>query len=267
MSRAYVAFKDTPHYRMASFMDGLARLGYSVSKGLPEYMNQGDVLVTWNRMAQAERAVNLAQQVGAAHIVAENGFYGQDAEGVQAYAMALDQHNGAGRWFVGDDSRLKALQIEFQPWRAPTGGAFLVADQRGIGSPLMRSPPDFAHRAQSIIRAQGREAFVRLHPGRHQPVTSLAQDLEDKDALVVWSSNAATQALIAGVPVHFMAPHIVTQGAAKRLTTSFLWNNGVDKRPEAFKRMSWAQWFLPEIASGEAFRVLLDVHLGRLPPH
>lgn len=266
MARAFVDIKDTPHYRKDSFINGLARLGYIVVQGQPDRdMRPEDVLLTWNKMSRAGAAVARAKAAGAALIVAENGYYGKDAQGVQAYALALDGHNGSGRWFVGDDSRLKVLDIPFQPWRTTATGKVLIADQRGIGSALMRSPPNFVHTASAFLRGQGRSAYVRPHPGQNKPPRTLMQDLEDKEALVVWSSNAATEALIAGVPVHYAAPAIVTQGAARRLTTPFLWNREKDTRPEAFQRMAWAQWFLDEITSGEAFRTLLDVHQGKLP--
>ncbi|AXQ69199.1 hypothetical protein HOU02_gp526 [Caulobacter phage CcrBL9] len=266
MSRAYVDLKDNPHYRMSSFINGLARLGYTVRRGLPDHpVEPGDVALIWNRLGRSVQAEKMVKAGGGALIVAENGYHGQDADGNQAYALALDGHNGSGRWFVGDQSRLDALKIDFKPWRTQLSGRFLVADQRGIGSPIMRSPAMFAERMTALVEAQGKKAYVRPHPGRNKPIRSLMQDLEDKEGLIVWSSNAATEALIAGVPVHYAAPAIVTRGAAKRLTTPFLWNSDVDARPDAFKRLAWAQWFLHEIASGEALRTLLDVHQGKLP--
>ncbi|UTU07849.1 hypothetical protein CcrC1_gp163 [Caulobacter phage C1] len=266
MPRAYVDLKDTPHYRLTSFINGFARLGFLVRRGAPDQpLGPDDAVVVWNRMGRSLKAETMAREGGAALIVAENGYHGKDADGIQSYALALDGHNGSGRWFVGDDERLKALRIDFKPWRVQQTGKFLIAAQRGIGSPLMRSPPHFAERLVERVEAQGMRAYIRPHPGQHTPPTTLLQDLEDKEGLLVWSSNAATQALIHGVPVHYMAPSIVTRGAAKRLTTPFLWNSSADARPEAFQRMAWAQWFLSEIASGEALRTLLDVHQGKLP--
>jgi hypothetical protein len=229
-------------------------------------LHPDDVVVTWNKTARSAHVIKMAREGGAAVIVAENGYHGKDENGIQRYALALDGHNGSGRWYAPDRSRLDALSINFQPFRIPFNNSVLIADQRGIGSPIMRSPPLFGDKMEQRLKSVGWETRVRRHPGQDEPSVPLMDDLADVSALVVWSSNCATAALIAGIPTFFTAPITVTAGASRPveelLEKDF---REFGPRDKAFARMAWAQWTVREMTSGEPFRVLLDVHAGRLP--
>jgi len=265
--KAYVHLRDNVHYRLEGFVEGLKRIGYEVLIGQPARpLEPNDVAVIWNKTARSGACIEAARRGGGAIIVAENGYHGWDAEGRQTYAMALDGHNGSGRWFAGDRTRLDALGIEFQPWKElRRENKVVIAAQRGIGAPQMASPHAFAEGIADQIRRVGWQPYIRQHPGRHKSETTLAQDLEDARALVVWSSNCATEALIRGIPVFYCAPNIVTSAAATRWSPGGLPAPPMPEREPAFERMAWAQWFVDEIESGEAMRTLLDVHAGRLP--
>ncbi|AXQ68673.1 hypothetical protein HOU00_gp452 [Caulobacter phage CcrPW] len=268
MPKAYVHLLEAVHYRRDAFVNGFARLGYIVERGTPAVpLAPDDVVVIWNKTARSAQALRMARKNGAAVLVAENGYFGKDANGHQPYALALDGHNGSGRWYAPDSSRLDRLNVPFEPLRAPGMGKVLIADQRGIGSQKMRSPPKFG--VQMLERLTHHQPFrqieLRAHPGRHAAGVSLERDLEDCDALVVWSSNCATLALQKGIPVHYCAPAIASAGAAKPFMPSLRASFTETERREAFSNMAWAQWFLDEIASGEAMRTLLDVYAGKLP--
>lgn len=274
VSTAYVHIRETPHYRADSFTQGLSRLGYSVVTGTPRKpLASSDVLVCWNKTARSAQSIALARQGGAAVIIAENGYYGVDENSVQRYALALDGHNGSGRWFCGGPDRLQSLNIDFQPTRLPRTGKVLVADQRGIGSPIMASPWNYSQSACNWLTRHGFEPKERKHPGTRGldvPPPPLEDDLADCDALVVWSSNSATKAMIMGVPTYYVAPAISTAGAATKLDLhdTLLPPCAApfdDAFQAAFERMAWAQWSVRELTSGEPFRLLLDVHAGRLP--
>lgn len=267
MPTAYVQIRETPHYRRNSFISGLSRLGYTVVPLTPVHAcHPDDVVVVWNKTARSTQAIQMARQGGAAVIVAENGYHGRDENSVQRYALALDGHNGSGRWFAPDRSRLDALGVHFTPFRIPKNRRVLIAQQRGIGSPVMRSPHDFDTRTAAALERAGYETRIRRHPGTEAPEIALLDDLADCAALVVWSSNCATAALIAGVPTYYTAPAIITQGAARpleELLVDDFREFGVVTKP--FSEMAWAQWTVDEIDTGEPFRLLLDVHKGRLP--
>lgn len=252
--------------RRFAFIDGFKRLGFQVQFGSPpptQPLKPEDVVVVWNMTARSHQAIYAAQAAGAALIVAENGYFGQDADGCQTYALALDGHNGSGRWPSGGRERLEALNVPFKPLKPYVRDRILIADQRGIGSQLMRSPHNFGHLTASWLERRGFRTELRPHPGRHAPRRPLADDLAQTDAVVVWSSNVATQALIEGLPTYFCAPHIVSEGASRKVSVAHPEPTGVcseEQRDAAFVRMAWAQWFLNEIAAGEAFKRLLDLH-------
>ncbi len=263
MPTAYIHLRSDPHYRLDAFTQGFTRLGFHVEHHPPySPMNEGDVAVIWNKTARSLGALKNAGD--GAVIVAENGYYGEER-----YALALDGHNGSGRWYVGDRPRLDALQIDFQPLVSPQTGKVVIAGQRGIGSPAMRSPGYHAQQIEASLINRGYRPLVRPHPGRHAPTSTLAEDLEGAEALVVWSSNCATEGLIRGIPVYFDAPHIVTEPAA---IPWFKFGAGVvaptrteEMRQAAFLRLAWAQWSVDEIRHGAPFQVLLDVQAGVLP--
>lgn len=272
MPKAYVHLPAHVEERRTAFINGLARLGFIIHQGQPDKpLPPGDVAITWNLTGRSRQSAEMARQGGGALLVTENGYYGRDAGGQKAYALALDGHNGSGRWYAPDASRLQVLAPPFKPFRWRDDGGVLIADQRGLGSPLMRSPYDFAERMVREITTTNVEFVkVREHPGRHAPARSLVEDLADARALVVWSSNCATIALIEGIPTFFCAPTIVTEGAARSYRTGCIRRaclSGFTEigRHAAFARLAWAQWFLAEIETGEPFRILLDVHAGKLP--
>lgn len=263
---AYIHLRPDPHYRMDAFVEGCKRLGHDVVLGQPPAaMEPWDIGIIWNKTARSRKTVEACRAADAPLIVVENGYYG-DEDGLQPFAMALDGHCGSGRWFVGDQSRLDALEIDFHPQRDRIPNC-LIANQRGIGAPRMASPHDFIDRVRPTVLSAGYEPVVREHPGRHAPAVSLQAQLAAAGAVVVWSSNCATLALIAGIPTYYCAPHIITQGAAKRFTTF-----GArpvfptdEERMTAFNQMAWGQAFLSEITSGEAIRRLVNVHTGAMP--
>ena len=263
MKRATVLIRPKAHYRQEAFCEGLRRLGYDVRTGhdgaIPD---PADVLVTWNRTGTAARAAEQFEAAGAAVIVCENGYCGADEKGRRLYAMALGGHNGAGVWPSGGPERWDALGIEVAAWRR-TGRHILICPQRGIGPPATRQPSCWTEAVMARLRVvTDRPLVVRSHPGRLPALRSLAWDLRDCWAVVVWASNCATHALIAGVPVFFEGPYMVMAGAAVRGTR---WIEAPPRdeptplpmRHATFRRLAWAQWRVAEIASGEAVARLL----------
>lgn len=267
MSKAFISIRHDNHYRHESFIKGLQALGYEVVIGEPTRpLAWNEVAVIWNKTNRSRQSVAMARQGGGALIVCENGYFGKRGKDHLTYAMALDGHNGSGRWHVGGPRRLADLNVEFEPWKDTKGSAkVLIAGQRGIGSRQMQSPFRFENDMEELLLRMGYQPVIREHPGRHVAKRPLLEDLDGCRALVVWSSNCATEALVAGYPVYYRAPHIVTQGASLRLTHASISTLPRGDRATAFNNMSWAQWWLPEIESGEAFDTLLKVHLGQLP--
>lgn len=259
MPRAYSLIRTSPHYRHEAFVAGLRRAGYAVTQGFPDRGAPGDVMVIWNRYGIYERNAERFEGQGGTVLVAENGYWGKDAGGVQYYALARRGHNGSGWWPDGGRERLDRLGIELKPWRAD-GGHILICAQRGIGSRTMASPMDWHNTAARRLRAlTKREIVVRPHPEdvnlRGAKLPPLEEQMRGAWAVVVWSSTSGVKALLEGIPVLYDAPHWICSGAAARLDSVKAPFLG-DRLP-ALQRMAWAQWTVAEIASGEPFRLLV----------
>lgn len=254
--RAWNLTRADIHYRHGTFTEGLRAAGYDVRGDAPAGA-PGNVLLIWNRYGAYHNQATAFEAAGGTVIVAENGYIGKDADGQQFYALARGGHNGSGQWYVGGPERWAALGVELQPWRAD-GSHILVCGQRGIGSPTMASPANWHELTAAKLRTMTkRQVRVRTHPGNNAPAVPLADDLRGAWACVIWSSGAGVQALVAGIPVFYDAPHWICEGAACKVSAleePFMHHAA---RLTAMQRMAWAQWSLAEIASGEPFRRLL----------
>lgn len=271
--RAYCLIRQGPVYRRESFLQGLAAAGLNVSNLVPQKPGPDDVVVIWNRYAELDTLARRFEAGGGCVIVAENGYLGiggrshraHDRTNRRMYALALGDHNGRGRWPAarpGDAPRFLQLEVRVKPWR--DGRKVLICAQRGIGSPG-RASPSFWHDkvAREIRDVLKVPAVVRSHPGDDDPRIPLEQDLDGAQACVVWASGAGVKALVEGVPVFYACPWWVCaigarryEGAGSLLTPI---RNDV-QRAAALERMAWAQWTCDEIASGEPFVRLLELH-------
>ena len=256
---AYCKIRPLPHYRREAFVNGLQAAGYTIDNEYPTRKpGPGDVLVIWNRYGEGEAVADKWEKLGGLVFVAENGYVGLDAAGVQYYALSISQHNGAGPIPTGDGSRWEKLGIQLKPFRE-AGNQIVIRGQRGIGSRLMASPQDWHKRlAAALTKTTKRPVKVLDHPGKPacdpEVVEWLCKNFENAHACVVWSSGAAIRALIEGVPAFYDAPHWICQAAALK------WGADLEapKRDEAarlraLQRMAWGQWTVEELTTGEPF--------------
>lgn len=263
--RFFVALKSDPHYRRDAFERGLAARGLKKVSCVDD-LRSGDIAVFWNLYRHdTERIASSLRGRGCRVLVAENGYAGHDRNGHRLYALAADGHNGSGRWYVGPTDRLSVANVT-RPmgWRKTDRHApFLVCGQRGIGSSVMASPEGWHHRVAHELSGAGVPFLLRPHPGTNEAERgSLDDAILRSRGVIVWSSACGVRALLLGVPVWFAAPHWVCEAGARRYTgPSSLAEPLMDDaaRDEALRAMSWAQWTLEEIGSGEAFAVVLSV--------
>lgn len=243
------------HYGYESFNTGFRRIGYSpILKFRPE---PGDALVIWNRYGMSGAAADNFNKMGAQVIVVENGYFGKHWNGSQWYAMALDHHNGRGRWPSLGGERWARWGVPLAPWRAD-GGETLVLGQRGIGELGSKSPSDW-HRTAAKLAPNTR---IRLHPGKAAEAAKakpLEDDLKDTSTVFTWASSAALRALALGVPAFYGFPQWIGREAARPLTSLNLGRLTDDAaRLAMFEHMSWAMWNRDEVVSGEALTTLLE---------
>lgn len=253
---AMCVIRQDPHYRRDAFLNGLKRAGYTlVDHGRPS--GKSDMLVIWNRYGPNGAMADKWEEAGGTVLVSENGYIGKDENNHQLYALAIHGHNGSGFWPVGDEDRFTVLGVPIMPWVERPEGYSLICGQRGIGTKRMASPPDWHKKAyNSLSQRQLRDLRVRLHPGNNAPTISLEQDLSGAADCVIWSSSSGVKALVAGIPVRYDAPCWVCSEAAERLTwtgEAHVPIGGDERRTAALHRMSWAQWRISELETGEPF--------------
>jgi hypothetical protein len=187
-------------------------------------------------------------------LVCENGYIGKDSQGRQHYAISGKGHNGSGWWPIGTEDRFEKLGIELRPWISKEGGHVLICGQRGIGTPLMASPPNWHNAAAAAVKLAKLPAKIRLHPGMKPAATTLEFDLSDAKACAIWSSSSGVKALALGYPVFYAAPFWICEDAAMKLASIAAGPMMDDQRRlEAFRKMAWAQWSVEEIESGTPF--------------
>lgn len=266
MPWAYNLTRRDIWYRHESFSKGLVNAGYQVKNGV-DRARPGDVLLIWNRYGEYHAAAERFEREGGSVIVAENGYLRGPKDGGDHYALALDGHNGSGRWPEGGRARLDALAVDLAPWRSAeenAGGHVLVCPNRSFGRPGYIQPVDWPAQVKRRLAAHTRrEIRVRPHPGNEPPKKPLADDLAGAWAVVIWASSAGVHALLAGVPVICEAPAWICKAAADSNAAQIEKvddRGGLQTRDEALRRLAWAQWNLAEIASGAAFDCLLHCH-------
>jgi len=238
-----------------------------VRKAVPVAPGPDDVLVSWNSYGNNQR---LGELVGR-HIVCEEAYL-REIGGERYLALGLGGHNGNSRHTIGSVERWNAWRIPVNPWRE-SGSHTLVCGQRGFGYNAMAMPDDWPDRVLPEIRRHSdRPVWFRPHPKRRRRMPSAAYDrvvdfteplaahLRECWAVVVFTSNAATEALLAGIPTFYCGPNIVTRGAAEAGLTNLDHPSYPDRLP-AFARLAWSQFSVEEIESGWAIKTLL-----RSPP-
>ena len=203
--------RTDPMYRRDACLHGLKAAGFEIVPKL-DRPKPGDCVVVWNRYGNYETEALRFESAGAAVIVMENGYLGHRedeyrkpfaANGEQLYAVALDHHNGAGRWYVGEPGRWREQGIEVKPWRTE-GEHILVLPQRGIGPPGVAMPAGWPEKTVARLRTlTERKVVVRPHPGNNATQRPLGRDLEGAWCVVTWASGGGLKALCAGVPVFY----------------------------------------------------------------
>jgi hypothetical protein len=258
VKRACVLLRTSSHYRRDAFAAGLARLGFSIEEKFQRRPAPEDLLVLWNRNRGYESIAEIYERAGAKLIIAENGYL-PGPEGGKTYALALNRHNGAGNWPVGPDPR---RTFELQPWRT-SGRHIVILPQRGIGQAGVAMPNQWLRNVIRRLQAvTDRPLVIRRHPGPAK--SSPLPDLVGAWCAVTWGSGAAVKAIVAGVPVFHEFGGWIGAPAA-RFGVSNIDDCLTGDRGPMLHRLSWAQWSLAEIESGEAFEWLLSSSISSSP--
>ena len=245
---ARLAVPAAPAYPFAALAAGLSRVGYALGGD-----DRAQLLVAWAPWNGTARQALQRRYAAAGRpvIVAENGWL-SPLGGHAFYQLALDGWNGGGRWPAGGPERWDGWRVPLAPWR-DLGAHVLVLGQRGHPADRRTAPPGW-HETISLATPR---AVVRR--GRHCTVP-LAVQLRGAHCAVAWTSNAASHALVAGVPVFHAGAPFLCRGLALPLDGADLERPAMPERLAECRRLAWAQWTAEEIAGGEPLRRLLDLH-------
>lgn len=232
--------EDYPH---RSLVAGLSRLGYSCEFGKGSMA--ADLLVVWSPWNGSHRQLLQRHFVtnGRPVIVMENGWL-SPIRGVPYYQVALDGWNGTGRFVTGDAARWESFDLAESPW-TDREGHVLVIGQRGHPWDNRTAPLDW--HAQLPVDAKN---VLRRPRATSRP---LAADLAGACVCHVWSSNAASHAVMAGVPVIRHGPNLMVAALASQPAEPLFRG----ERQAELSRLAHAQWNPSELETGEPFARLL----------
>lgn len=196
-----------------------------------------------------------AQAVGRDYFYSDHGYFGRGL----FYRITKNayQHDGTGD---ADPERFLKFGKAIEPWQV-SGSHVLICPN---------SPEHFAqHGLEHDVWLQATVATLRAHTDRELRVrwkrnqhVRIIEDLRAARACVVYSSAAALDALIAGIPVFVLAPF----AAAYRMGLSDLTQIETpiypDDREPFLSALANQQWTLSEIYRGQAWRSLSEVPLA-----
>ena len=243
-----LTIRKEPMYRRAAFESGLKRLGYTIGN-FTAPTGKDSLLVLWNKKrGSEERQADEWERRGGTVLVVENGYL-QPVDKTY-YAISTHGHNGSGWFPVGDEDRFTKLGFTIKP-TVLRDGPIVVRAQRGIGSALMASPPQWAEKmVEKLKRAGHKDVRLAKHPGDKNKFAADLAALKGASELLIWSSAMGVRALVEGIPVTHHAPHWVCEG----------WLGG--RREWALQRAAHNQWHFDEIAQGLPFARMRDKNWG-----
>lgn len=200
-----------------------------------------------------------AQREGRTWFYADNGYLkpGHYHGHYRVTRNAL-QHDGYG---TTDPARWRELGLSIAPWRK-NGGHVVVCPPGRLFASLFGFDADkwLADTLRALKAHTDRPVKVRVKMSWQEvktPMEPLAADLEGAWALVTHSSNAAVEAVMAGIPVFATA-----RCGASRVALSDLSMIEApmlpDDREEWLSVLAANQWMLDEMRDGTCWRMLTE---------
>ncbi len=231
------------NYPWRAAKSGLERLGLAVHLG---NHTEADMLVTWSPWRGSVRAALQARYYseGKRVLIMENGWLPVIGGG-QFYQVAADGWNGTGTFPAGGPERWPRWGLKPKPWQENPGGHILVIGQRGHPHDDRTAPPGWHETIGPFERPPLRRPREASRP--------LMADIDGAAEVHVWTSSAASYAVMAGVPVVYHGPNLMVAALASRPGQPHFRG---ERLPE-LQRLAWAQWTAEEIATGAPFIRLL----------
>lgn len=244
--RACLCVPPLEEYPWRPISAGLERLGYSVEGGM---VLGCDILVVWSPWHASHRHIieKAYRASGKPVIVMENGWLSPIGRApTPFFQVALGGWNGTGQFQAGGPERWKSWAVPERPWTIRSGPALIVG-QRGHPYDRRTAPPGWH---ETLPLPDGCTGTIRRGRDTARP---LGADLTICSQAHVWTSNAASWAIVAGVPVIQYGPNLMVTALASRPGEPVVRPH----RTTELERLAWAQWNLAEIETGEPFARLL----------
>jgi hypothetical protein len=204
----------------------------------------------------------------------DTGYFGNDA--------GVDNTQGSKLWHrivknglqhhdmvTRDDRRFKSLGIKIEPWRSPGRNILLVAPSDKACRYYKTTLDQWIDSTVSTIKKfTDRPVVVRSKVKNRQErntQNTFAEALEDDVfAVVVLNSNAATEAILKGVPAFCLANDhaaaAVSKNNLEEIETPARPNN--DLRHKWACHLSYGQFHLTELQNGSALKKLKEWYGG-----
>ena len=254
-----------------AFAHSCVQLGHSVVYNDPS----ADIDVIWSvlwygRMAPNKDIWDKAKAAGKNIIVLEVGGLNRGI----TWKVGL---NGINRdaYFGGlhnNSSRADALGLLLKPWRNNENGPIVIACQHSASEQWrqQKRPGTWVFEAiQEIRKHTEKEVIIRPHPRcridgiEHEFINVKTQDpiklpgtyddfdfkVEDAYAVINWSSNPATHAIMEGVPA-FVGPSSLAWDVANKTLADINAPQQPD-RQQWLNDIAYTEWTLEEISQGQ----------------
>lgn len=168
------------------------------------------------------------------------------------------QHDGLGKSSTPERFERATRGATIAPWRK-TGSHVLVCPQSDIYFGLHGiDAAEWLETVTATLKQHtDREIRVRWKRSR----TPIKPDLEDAWAVVVFSSAAALDALIHGIPIFTMAPFAASVRMGLTDLSQIESPIRPDGRRDFLQVLADNQWTLPEIMRGTAWRLMQERHV------
>jgi len=237
---------------IGAFQTGLVRHG--IKAELQNHWggaNDADFVVAWNTKNIPDNLSRPFVCLEAGYINGRSGDYVRDRlrfisagwNGLHGRAGSSSPDRPPDRW--------DSLGIELQPWRYGSG-IILICGQHPGDVQAPRGDPEW-DKVLEMGELHGSRVIFRPHPLLGPNMRPLSEALGEAKMVVTWSSTAAVEAVITGVPTVAL-----DRGSIAWEVTS----HGISEPPYVGPREQWAanlaykQWTRGELESGAAWETL-----------
>lgn len=232
----------------AAFLDGYDGHGQMITDGV--YRDGASVFYGVDHTNIAAWRQVLAE--GGRYFYMDNSYV--DAVRGSHFRVAMNslQHDGHGK---SDCARFRKLGVDVKPWRSTGVHIVLCPQSNSFMRDIAGVSLDWTQTATSALRSFTARPIRTRYWDRDKilALRSLSDDLAGAHALVTWSSSAAVNAIIGGVPAVSTGPSAATPMCGDLADIEDL---HFPEREQWLGVLADNQWTVAEIRDGVAWRHL-----------